>query len=170
MITVIDQALLAELAAEARQAPRQRKNFNFHPADDYPGHRLLNAIEPGSYVVPHRHLDPAKDESIVILRGRLGCVFFDDTGRIERKCMLSPNDTVGVDIPHGTWHSIVALEPGTVFFEAKAGPYLPLSADETAAWAPREGEDGAAVFCAVLHSEFDWALPGKAGSAGVSGR
>jgi len=154
----------------ARASPRGRRNRNFHGANESACHRLLNAIEPGSYVAPHRHLDPAKDESIVILRGRLGCVFFDAAGRIERKCMLSPNDTVGVDIPHGTWHSIVALEPGTVFFEAKAGPYLPLSADETAAWAPREGEDGAAVFCAVLHSEFDWALPGKAGSAGVSGR
>lgn len=167
---IIDQTMLDAASDAARESPRGRRNRNFHAANESPCHRLLNAIEPGSYVAPHRHLDPAKDESIVILRGRLGCVFFDDTGRIERKCMLSPNDTVGVDIPHGTWHSIVALEPGTVFFEAKAGPYLPLSADETAAWAPREGEDGAAVFCAVLHSEFDWALPGKAGSAGVSGR
>jgi len=167
---IIDQAVLDAASDAARASPRGRRNRNFHGANESACHRLLNAIEPGSYVAPHRHLDPAKDESIVILRGRLGCVFFDAAGRIERKCMLSPNDTVGVDIPHGTWHSIVALEPGTVFFEAKAGPYLPLSADETAAWAPREGEDGAAVFCAVLHSEFDWALPGKAGSAGVSGR
>lgn len=152
---IIDQAVLDAASEAARESPRGRRNRNFHLANEAPCHRLLNAIEPGSYVAPHRHLDPTKDESILILRGRLGCVFFDDDGRIERKCLLSPNGAVGVDIPHGAWHSIVALESGTVFFEAKAGPYLALSADEIAPWAPREGDGGAAAFCAVLRSQFD---------------
>ena len=152
---IIDQTMLDAASDAARESPRGRRNRNFHAANEAPCHRLLNAIEPGSYVAPHRHLHPAKDEGILILRGRLGCVFFDAAGNVERKCLLSPNDTVGVDIPHGTWHGIVALESGTVFFEAKAGPYLALSADETAPWAPREGEDGAAAFCAVLRGLFD---------------
>ena len=152
---IIDQTMLDAASDAARESPRGRRNRNFHAANEAPCHRLLNAIEPGSYVAPHRHLDPAKDESILILRGRLGCIFFDAAGNVERKCLLSPNDTVGVDIPHGAWHGIVALESGTVFFEAKAGPYLALSADETAPWAPREGEDGAAAFCAVLRGLFD---------------
>ena len=156
MITVIDQALLAELAAEARQAPRQRKNFNFHPADDYPGHRLLNAIEPGSYVVPHRHLDPAKDESIVCLRGRLGIVVFCPSGAVDRNYLRSPaGDCLGVDIPHGVYHSVLAQESGTVFFEAKAGPYVPLAAEEKAHWAPAEGEPGVAGYLVSLRSLFD---------------
>ena len=147
MITVIDQALLAEVSAEAKQAPRRRRNRNFHPADDYRGHRLLNAIEPDSYVMPHRHLDPAKDESIVCLRGRLGIVVFGPSGLVDRNILLVPaGENVGVDIPHGIYHTVLALESGTVFFEAKAGPYVPLAGDEKAPWAPVEGDAGVSIF------------------------
>jgi len=156
MIAVIDQALLAEVSAEAKQAPRRRRNRNFHPADDYPGHRLLNAIEPDSYVMPHRHLDPAKDESIVCLRGRLGIVVFGPSGEVDRNIALSPaGENVGVDIPHGVYHSVLALESGTVFFEAKAGPYVPLAGDEKAPWAPVEGDAGVADYLAQLRRLFD---------------
>ncbi|HQU81322.1 MAG TPA: WbuC family cupin fold metalloprotein [Azonexus sp.] len=156
MITVIDQALLAEVSAEAKQAPRRRRNRNFHPADDYPGHRLLNAIEPDSYVMPHRHLDPTKDESIVCLRGRLGIVVFGPSGEVDRNIALSPaGENVGVDIPHGVYHSVLALESGTVFFEAKAGPYVPLAGDEKAPWAPVEGDARVADYLAQLRRLFD---------------
>lgn len=147
---VIDRSLLDAASEAARESPRGRRNMNFHEADDAQCHRLLNAIEPGSYVAPHRHLDPAKDESIIVLRGRLGCVFFADDGTIVETCVLEPGGVVGVDIPHGTFHTIFALEPGTVFFEAKAGPYLPLREAEFAPWAPREGEPGCADFRAVI--------------------
>lgn len=156
MITVIDQALLAEVSAEAKQAPRRRRNRNFHPADDYRGHRLLNAIEPDSYVMPHRHLDPAKDESIVCLRGRLGIVVFGPSGLVDRNILLVPaGENVGVDIPHGIYHTVLALESGTVFFEAKAGPYVPLAGDEKAPWAPVEGDAGVADYLAHLRRLFD---------------
>ncbi len=156
MITVIDQTLLAEVSAEAKQAPRRRRNRNFHPADDYPGHRLLNAIEPDSYVMPHRHLDPAKDESIVCLRGRLGIVVFGPSGQVDRNILLAPaGANVGVDIPHGVYHTVLALESGTVFFEAKAGPYVPLAGDEKASWAPVEGDAGVADYLAQLRRLFD---------------
>lgn len=156
MITVIDQVLLAEVSAEAKQAPRRRRNRNFHPADDYPGHRLLNAIEPDSYVMPHRHLDPTKDESIVCLRGRLGIVVFGPSGEVDRNIALSPaGENVGVDIPHGAYHSVLALESGTVFFEAKAGPYVPLAGDEKAPWAPVEGDARVADYLAQLRRLFD---------------
>ena len=156
MITVIDQALHAEVSAEAKQAPRRRRNRNFHPADDYPGHRLLNSIEPDSYVMPHRHLDPTKDESIVCLRGRLGIVVFGPSGEVDRNIALSPaGENVGVDIPHGVYHSVLALESGTVFFEAKAGPYVPLAGDEKAPWAPVEGDARVADYLAQLRRLFD---------------
>ena len=148
---IIDQAMLDAASEAARQSPRGRRNRNFHEADEAPCHRLLNAIEPGSYVAPHRHLDPAKDESIIVLRGRLGCVVFDEAGTIVQSCVLAPGSArVGIDIPHGTFHTVFALEPGTIFFEAKAGPYQPLGEAECASWAPREGQAGCAEFCAML--------------------
>lgn len=139
MIALIDGALLDAVSAEAKASPRRRKNRNFHRADDEPGHRLLNAIEPGSYITPHRHLDACKDETMVVLRGRLGLVVFDDAGEVRRTAVLgSGGDALGVDIPRGTWHTVFALETGTVFLEAKAGPYRPLAAEERAPWAPAE--------------------------------
>ena len=155
MITLIDSALLDAVSAEARAAPRGRKNRNFHPRDDYPAHRLLNAIEPGSYIAPHRHLDPTKDETMVVLRGALGLVVFDDSGEVVQTQKVGAGGTaVGIDIAHGTWHTVFALEPGTVFLEAKSGPYLPLTDDERATWAPVETAAEAADYLAGLRRLF----------------
>ena len=141
---LIDQRLLTQTAQLAREGARLRKNANFHPADDFPAHRLINAMQPGSYVRPHRHLDPSKDETIVVLQGRFGYLSFDDKGHIAEAIELAPGGPVlGIDIPHGTVHTILALEPDSVFFEAKAGPFVPLSDAEIASWSPAEGSDEA---------------------------
>lgn len=151
MITLIDRALLDEVCAEAAASPRRRRNRNFHPRDDHPAHRLLNAMQPDSYIPPHRHLDPNKDETFVVLRGRLGLVLFDDAGGVLRSVEIGPGAAaVGVDIPHGAWHTAFALEPDTVFLEAKAGPYLPFSEAERAPWAPAENSAEAAPYLALL--------------------
>lgn len=151
MIRLIDAALLEAVSAEARQSPRGRKNRNFHRDDRQPAHRLLNAIEPGSYIMPHRHLDPDKDETMVVLRGTLGLLTFDDAGTLVDAVKMRGFESgapVGVDMPHGTWHTVFALEPGTVFLEAKAGPYLPLTEAEKAPWALAENDPHAAAVLA----------------------
>lgn len=148
---LIDAALLDAVSAAARAAPRRRMNRNFHLDNAQPSHRLLNAIEPGSYVIPHRHLDPNKDETFIVLRGLLGLVLFDDAGGIVRCVKVGAGGTaLGVDIPHGTWHTAVALEPDTVFLEAKAGPYLPFTAAEKAPWAPAENSAEVAPYLKAL--------------------
>jgi cupin fold WbuC family metalloprotein len=153
MIRLIDGAMLDELTAAAKGSARLRKNHNFHPGDDYPAHRLLNAAEPDTYIAPHRHLEPGKDESLVILRGRMGVVLFNEDGSMAGSGLLSVGgDCYGVDIPHGTWHTFVALETGTVIFEAKAGPYRPLSAAERAPWAPAENDAKAGEYLAWLRT------------------
>lgn len=151
---LIDPALLDAVSQEARLSPRRRKNRNFHARDADAAHRLLNAIEPGSYIMPHRHLDPAKDETMIVVRGRLGVVFFDDAGQRTQSALLAPGATCGVTIPHGVYHTVLACAPGTVFFEAKAGPYLPLGADERAPWAPAEGDADAAAYARALGELF----------------
>lgn len=164
MITAIDQVLISGLVDAARQAPRRRAHRSFHPGDDYPAHRLLIAIEPESFVPPHRHLSPAKDETLLILKGSLGVVFFDGTGRVERCVVLhAAGETLGVDIPHGVYHSVVALESATVFFEAKAGPYVPVAAEERAPWAPGEGDAQVPAYRASLLECCGWV-----GNAGLS--
>jgi len=155
MIPLIDQTLLDAVSAEAKAAPRGRKNRNFHPANEYPAHRLLNAIEPGSYIAPHRHNDPTKDETMVLLRGSLGLVEFDGEGNVLRCTRLQAGGgALGCDIPHGTFHTVLALSPDTVFLEAKSGPYAALSEAEKAPWAPAEGEPAAADYLAALTARF----------------
>lgn len=152
----IDQTLLDQTCQAAASADRKRKNANFHPTDDFPAHRLINAMQPGSYVRPHRHQDVTKDETIVVLQGRFGYLSFDDTGNIRETLTLSAAGPVwGVDIPHGTTHTLLALEPDSVFFEAKAGPFFPLSAAEIAAWSPPEGTAEAAQLWQEWRARFD---------------
>lgn len=153
--SVIDNALLCELAREARLTPRLRKNHNFHPDDSHPCHRFLNALEPGTYVQPHCHLASNKDETIIGLAGRVGVLIFSDSGEIESVRVLAPvSGTVGINIPTGVYHSVVALEPGAIFFESKAGPYVPVSDEEKAPWAPREGEADCTHYLAFMQSQF----------------
>lgn len=156
LTTRIDRTLLDQTCQAAANADRQRKNANFHPSDDFPAHRLINAMQPGSFVRPHRHLDPNKDESIVVLQGRFGYLSFDDQGAIVEALTLSSHGPIlGIDIPHGTTHTLLALEPNSVFFEAKAGPFMPLSADEIAAWSPAEGTAEAAQLWQTWRARFD---------------
>ena len=148
---VIDQKLLDQLSDEARNNPRLRKNLNFHPGDEFCCHRLLNAMDPGSYIRPHRHLEQAKDESLVMVRGRMGVVSFNETGGVLNHVIISAaGSAVGVDVPHGLFHTVVSLEYGSVFFESKAGPYLPLTEEEMGGWAPAEGTAGTSSYLKTL--------------------
>jgi cupin fold WbuC family metalloprotein len=141
----VDQKLLDDLAAKARTSPRRRMNHNLHRLEDRV-QRMLNALEPDTYVRVHRHSDPPKVEMFVILRGKTAVLIFDDEGAIEDCIILSPDGTCVVDIPPGYWHSLVALEEGTVVMEAKDGPYIASTDKDFAAWAPRENSREAAAW------------------------
>ncbi|MEN6584901.1 MAG: WbuC family cupin fold metalloprotein [Sulfuricella sp.] len=154
-VEFIDQALLQQVVESAAASPRRRKNYNFHADDGEASHRLLNAMEMDSYIPPHCHLDSSKDETILVLRGKLGMVLFDAAGKLTRTEVLQASGaTLGINIPHGQFHTLVALEAGSVFFESKAGPYAPLSAQEKAAWAPTEGAPDAVQYLAQLKGLF----------------
>lgn len=153
---IIDPALLDQLTAAALTHPRLRQNHNFHVGYDEPCQRLLNAVEPGSYIRPHRHLDPPRPETFVVLRGRLAVFVFRDDGQIENILILTRDGaTLGADLPAGAWHTVVSLESGTVFFETKPGPYLPLADKDWAPWAPAEGSAEAAGYMEGLMGEME---------------
>ena len=154
-VQMINLELLDRISSLAQRAPRQRKNHNFHETENDPCNRLLNAIEPDSYIQPHCHLDQVKDETIMVVRGRIGMVFFDKDGKVTLTSLLAPaGENIGVNIPHGAYHTLVALESDSIFFEAKAGPYMPLSPEEKAAWAPAENDPRAVSYLAQLKLLF----------------
>ncbi len=154
-VRFLDGRVLDALSAEARGRPRCRANGNLHAMED-PVHRLLNAVEPGTYIRPHRHLHPPKDETYLVVRGALGLVLFDATGAVTatRRLSVVAGEAFGVDLPAGVLHTVVALEEGTVFFEVKAGPYVPPAGDDVPAWSPAEGEPAAAPYEARLRALF----------------
>lgn len=136
---------LDRVSSAAKAAPRQRMNHNLHRLEDSV-QRMLNAMEPDTYVRPHRHLEPPKSETFVILRGRAAVLIFDDAGSVCEAEILSPRGRCIVDIPAGFWHALVALDPGTVLFESKDGPYIAASDKLFAPWAPAEGASEAQAY------------------------
>ncbi len=123
----ITQAILDDLTAKAKASPRLRMNLDLRNSNEDTSQRMLNAIEPGSPLPIHRHRDTS--ETVVCLRGRLVEEFYDE---LERTCTeaieLSPNGpVVAINILAGQWHTVRALESGTVIIEMKNGAYEPLS-------------------------------------------
>lgn len=139
---IIDKQLLDKTSEQAKQSPRLRMNYNFHERLDDPVNRLLNAMEPGSYIRPHRHLDPDKDEIFLLLRGKAVVFTFDDEGNITEKFLLDPMaGSHGAEIKPGVWHCLLVLEPDTVVYEVKSGPFAPLDPNNMAPWSPEPNDE-----------------------------
>jgi cupin fold WbuC family metalloprotein len=165
--TVIDRALIQQKIEDAKKNVRKREIHNFHSSDQEALHRMLNSIQPGSYLRPHRHLDPPKDEAFVLLKGSAGFVIFDAEQGLRKKefALLDHGRGIyGIDIRAGVWHTLFSLEPDTVLYEVKPGPYTPLTDKDFAPWSPRDNSPDAASFLAELEDEFrrHWNLSPRA--------
>jgi cupin fold WbuC family metalloprotein len=137
---LIDEKLLDETTAKAKQSPRLRMNHNFHETLDDPVNRLINAMEPDTYLRPHRHKNPDKHEIFLLLRGKAALFLFDDQGAVTESVILDPKAGVyGGEIPCDVWHTLIVLESGSVVYEVKQGPFAPLSPENMAPWSPDPG-------------------------------
>lgn len=148
---IITHDTLKQLSKEAEQSDRLRKNLNLH--DDYadPCQRLFNAMEPGTYIRPHRHLHPPKPECFMAIRGKMALVVFADQGQVEHVIPFGDGcDVVTIDLPPAVWHTLISLESGSVFFETKPGPYVPLSDKDFASWSPEEGSSEVSAYLQEL--------------------
>lgn len=127
---IINQHILDNLTAQAKASPRLRMNLDLRNGPEDNSQRMLNAIEPGSPMPIHRH--KYSSETVVCLRGRLVEEFYDD---LERMCTdaieLAPGGPNYVlNIPAGQWHTVRALESGTILLECKDGRYEPLEEED----------------------------------------
>ena len=141
---IIDNILLDKLTAQATESPRLRMNMDLRNSAADSSQRMLNAIEPGSVVPIHRHRKTS--ETVVVLRGRVVEEYYDDAGVLTESFVLgdchvadAPRNDVNRDaprndvpmvyalnIPAGQWHTLRALESGTVILEMKDGAYEPI--------------------------------------------
>jgi cupin fold WbuC family metalloprotein len=152
-LQLLDSALIASLIERARQSPRLRTNHNFHTSMDDNPHRFLNVMVQGTYIAPHRHRDPPKSETFIVLEGELAFFTFDDAGQVTSTHILGRN-AIGIDIQPGVWHSLAVLTPHAVCFEVKPGPYSAANDKDFALWAPREGDPTAGMFLDTLVSSI----------------
>ncbi|MFN0170816.1 MAG: WbuC family cupin fold metalloprotein [Bryobacteraceae bacterium] len=143
----IGKELFSRLVERAKASPRRRTNHNFHQTADENPNRFLNVLIEGTYIAPHRHLDPPKPEAFLVLEGKVALFVFNDDGAIEECRILGPETvTWGVDVPAGVWHTMAVLSPHAICYEVKPGPYVPGTDKDFAPWAPREGEAGVAEY------------------------
>ena len=126
---IIDQQTLDNLSAQAKASPRLRMNLDLRNSPEDQSQRMLNALEPGTIFPIHRHR--GSSETVVIIRGKIQWIFYDDNGvETERVTLDANGDLRMLNVEKGRWHSLVCLTSGAVLFESKDGPYHPLEEDE----------------------------------------
>jgi cupin fold WbuC family metalloprotein len=152
---------LVALSDRAAGNKRMRQHQNIHMSFDEPCQRLFNAIEPGSYIRPHRHAYVFRDELLIAVRGLMALVIFDDRGLLQRVVRFG-SEKYGCDLPIGveidpeTWHTVMALEAGSVLLEVKAGPFDPTNPKDFPEWAPSEDSLEAQIYINQLRQLIDF--------------
>ena len=126
---VIDNKILDELSAQAKVNPRLRQSMDLRNSPEDQSQRMLNALEPGTVMPIHRHQKTS--ESVVILRGKIEWIFYDNDGNETERVTLDANgESRMLNVERDRWHSLVCLESGSVLYESKDGAYHPLTSDE----------------------------------------
>ena len=148
---IFDPQYLDGLTALAKASPRLRQHLNVHQSYQDASQRLFNAIEPGSYIRPHRHASDPREELLIAVRGVMAMVTFDDQGAVTNVLLFGTEKhgvemAAGAEVSSSTWHTVIALEPGCVLLEVKAGPFDPNQPKDLAPWAPEEGSSSGLAY------------------------
>ena len=137
----ITHKLTNPLVREAANSERKRKNLNFHQNFTDRIHRMIHATNPETYVQPHKHENPDKMETFIVLKGRVLVIEFSEKGEIIDHIILdSAIGNYGVEISPGIWHTLITLESDSLVYEIKDGPWNPTDDKNFASWAPTEGD------------------------------
>ncbi len=154
---LLDQSLFSALLDAAAQSTRRRAFKNLHQDFAEAVQRVVIAIQPDSYVPPHRHVEAHQWELFVVLAGSIDLCQFDDAGQLTaRNTLVAGSAMTGLELAPGVWHSIIAASGGAVFLEVKQGPFDPAQPRFFAPFAPTEQDTEAGTYLAWLRT----ALPG----------
>lgn len=154
-VFALTEEMLERGCEAARQSPRRRIIFPIHRRPEALVQRMLNFMQPDTYVVPHRHPLEHAIETVQVLRGALGFLIFNEQGEVVSTHRLSAAESVSLlDIEPGIWHGMVILAPDTVILEIKRGPYDASTDKEFASWAPGEGDEEAPDFAKPWRALF----------------
>ncbi|MDF1657799.1 MAG: WbuC family cupin fold metalloprotein [Verrucomicrobiales bacterium] len=143
--------ILEEGLSASRASPRQRMLFPIHRGADDLVQRMVNFMQPKTYIQPHQHPRDSASETILVMQGEMGFVIFDEEGGIDSVYRIGAGELI--DIEACVWHGVLALAPDTVILETKRGPYDELD-KVFAEWAPSENAEGMNEYQASLESLF----------------
>ncbi len=122
---LIKEEIIDLVSKQANESARLRMNYNLHESFNDSVQRMFNAIEPGSIIPIARH--PYSNETLILLRGKLRIMIYNDQKEIIEDVVLNKEKgNIGYHIPRMTWHCVESLDPGTVLFETREGPYAPV--------------------------------------------
>jgi cupin fold WbuC family metalloprotein len=152
MIKAYSSAQLRQLAQDAAGSERRRTHLNAHPALDARVQRLFVAMQPDTYLRPHRHPEAHKWEFFVVLEGRIDLLVFSDEGELLQREEMSREQTRALEVPPGSWHAYVCMQADTLALEIKEGAYLPTRQQDFAAWSPAENTEPATAFLERMRS------------------
>jgi cupin fold WbuC family metalloprotein len=139
LVFCLDNRRWNEGIKASRESQRQRMILPVHREQSAPVQRMLNFLQPDTYIRPHRHPGSGATESMIVLQGAINFFTFDNRGTIQTHIYVGGSIAHSVvDIEPNIWHTFVVKEADTVLFEVKRGPYNPMTDKEFAAWAPEE--------------------------------
>lgn len=142
-VQLINKELLEVLRQKAQVSPRLRQNFDLRTSPEDTSQRMLNALEPSTHVPIHRHLKTS--ETVICIEGCLDWLFYEELPNMDAGGPIHDGETAadetnfqetarfrvcpreglyGIQVPKGTWHSVIVHEPSTIL-EAKDGAYVP---------------------------------------------
>lgn len=147
MFQILGEELFNDLLLKAQASPRKRSHFLLHASVNDPVQQICIGFCGDSYVQPHQHPEANKWEHLVVLRGSLILLLFDDYGTIKERIALSQGGgNSAITFPHKTWHTVIPNSPSAIVLETKEGPYVHSTHSEFATWAPTEGGEGTEEF------------------------
>ena len=148
----LDSEMLETGKQASRDSPRHRMIMPVQRSQEARVQRLLNFLQPGTYIRPHRHPLPHATESLCLLEGELEFLVFSESGEILNRIPLTPQNPL-LDFEPGLWHGMIIKKPDTVIFEIKLGPYDPDTDKEFSIWSPAEESPEVAAFLTSLEEK-----------------
>lgn len=143
-VVTVDEEQIERGIAASRGSRRRRIILPLHRRQEAPVQRMVNFLQPDTYIRPHLHPREDATESITMMQGRICFLVFDEEGSIEQMIPLGgEGEPRVIDLEPRVWHSFLVMEDDTVIFESKMGPYDTERDKTFAAWSPEEGTDEA---------------------------
>ncbi|MGM0587038.1 MAG: WbuC family cupin fold metalloprotein [Bacteroidota bacterium] len=155
-LITVNRELLDQGIRASRKSERLRKIYPIHRKQSAPVQRMLNFLQPGTYIQPHLHPRDGAVESMYVIQGKIDFITFDEQGTLLSLHEIGEGTSnYLVDIVDGVWHSFVVRKPDTVLFEVKMGPYDAMLDKTFAKWAPKEGDEEVPDFLRSLDQQID---------------